>query len=56
MDQFLDGEGVESSGNVTLLGIVNHSLDLGLATDSIASSLTDALFDNDGAISNLTER
>jgi hypothetical protein len=54
VDQFLDGEGVESTGDITLLGIVNHSLDLGLATDSIAGSLTDALFDNDGAISDLT--
>lgn len=54
VDQFLDGEGVESSADITVLGIVNHSLDLGLATDSIADSLTDALFDNDGAISDLT--
>lgn len=53
VNQFLTGDGVDSSADVQLLGIVNHAFDLGLANDSIADSLLAALFGGDGVVDEL---
>jgi hypothetical protein len=53
--EFLSGGDVDATAAIKLLGIVNHSFDLDLATDAITDVLIDNLFDNDGAISKLAE-
>ncbi|MCU1417099.1 MAG: choice-of-anchor family protein [Schumannella sp.] len=55
VDEFLDGAGVDASAKVKVLGIVNTSLNLGLASDLIGDSLGQVLFDGDGAVQKLTE-
>ncbi len=55
VDQFLDDGEVDATGKVTLLGLANSELDLRLATDVMADSITDALFDGDGAVSDLVD-
>jgi hypothetical protein len=54
VDQFLDGAEVDAEATVKLLGLVNTKLNLNLAVDAMAGSITDALFDGDGAVSDLT--
>jgi hypothetical protein len=53
VDQFLDGAEVDASAKLKVLGLVNTELDLALATDAMGGSITDALFDGDGAVSDL---
>lgn len=53
VNQFLTGEGVGSSADIQLLGIINHAFDLGLVNDSIGDSIAAALFGDDGAVSDL---
>jgi hypothetical protein len=53
VNQFLTGEGVDSTADIQLLGIINHAFDLGLANDSIADSLSAALFGGDGVVEEL---
>jgi hypothetical protein len=53
VDEFLDGADVDATARVTLLGVVDTSVDLSGAVDGIAGSLTDGLFDGDGTVSSL---
>jgi hypothetical protein len=53
VDQFIAGDGVTSSADVKLLGIIDHSFDLDLALDAIGDSLGTTLFGTDGAIGRL---
>lgn len=53
--EFLAGSDVDASAVIKLLGIVNHTFDLDAATGGIADVLIDNLFDNDSAISELTD-
>ena len=55
VDQFLGDSGVKASAKVKVLGLLNTELDLDLAIDGIADSLTGTLFDSDGAIQKLVD-
>jgi len=55
VDQFLTGSGVDSSSKVQLLGILNHALDLDLASDLIGDRLGATLFGGDGAVQRLAD-
>ncbi len=55
VDQFVDGVGVSASAKVKVLNVVNTSLNLDLLTDSLGGTLTDGLFDSDGAVRGLVD-
>jgi hypothetical protein len=55
VDQFLGDSGVKASAKVKVLGLLNTELNLDLAIDGIADSLTGTLFDSDGAIQKLVD-
>jgi hypothetical protein len=55
VDEFIDGAGVDANAKLKVLGLLNTELDLGLATDAMGGSITDALFDGDGAVKDLTD-
>jgi hypothetical protein len=55
VDQFLGDSGVKASAKVKVLGLLNTELNLDLAIDGIADSLTGTWFDSDGTIQKLVD-